>query len=91
MKTINAKQARENFSDILGSVYYGNESITIEKQGRPFVVIINPSDYNYYKSIARDRLFNTIEKIQKLNKRYSEDEVYDDVKTEVFKLRKNEK
>ncbi len=91
MKTINAKQARENFSDILGSVYYGNESITVEKQGRPFVVIINPNDYNYYKNIARERLFNTVKKIQTLNKQYNEDEIYDDVKAEVLKLRKNGK
>ncbi|MHB8362506.1 MAG: type II toxin-antitoxin system Phd/YefM family antitoxin [Patescibacteria group bacterium] len=90
MKTINAKQARENFPDLLDSVYYGNESITIEKQGRPFVVIISPDDYKYYKSITKDRLFNTISEMQKLNKRYSEDEVYNDVKDEVSKLRKNE-
>lgn len=66
-----AKEARDNFTDLLGSVYYGKESIVVEKQGRPFAVVINPDEYgNYmkYKEAAKERIFEIIEEIQAATK-----------------------
>jgi prevent-host-death family protein len=43
VRRVSAKQAREQFSDILGSVYYSKEAVVVEKQGRPFAVLISPT------------------------------------------------
>ena len=67
---ITAKEARDNFTDLLGTVYYGKESVVVEKQGRPFAIVINPDEYgNYikYKAAARKRILEIIEEIQVAN------------------------
>lgn len=44
-RRISAREARANFSDLLGLVYYNREPVIIEKKGRPFAVVINPEQY----------------------------------------------
>lgn len=66
-----AKEARDNFTDLLGTVYYGKESVVVEKKGRPFAVVVNPDEYgNYikYKAAAKKRIFEIIEEIQAANR-----------------------
>jgi len=65
-----AKEARDNFTDLLGTVYYGKESVVVEKKGRPFAVVVNPDEYgNYikYKEAAKKRILEIIEEIQAAN------------------------
>ena len=45
VKRMSAREARNNFADLLGSVYYSKEVVIVEKQGRPFAVVISPEDY----------------------------------------------
>jgi prevent-host-death family protein len=47
VRTISAKEARSEFSDLLGSVYYAKEAVIVEKQGRPVAVVISPEDYEW--------------------------------------------
>jgi len=35
---VNAKDARDNLSEILGRVRFGKEVVTIEKKGKPYAV-----------------------------------------------------
>lgn len=66
-----AKEARDNFTDLLGTVYYGKESVVVEKKGRPFAVVLNPDEYgNYikYKEAAKKRVLEIVEEIQTANK-----------------------
>lgn len=86
-----AKQARDNFTDLLGSVYYGKESIVVEKKGRPFVVVVNPDEYgNYikYKEAAKKRVLEIIEEIQTANKDKSYEEALKDTTEAVEETRK---
>ncbi len=39
MKTVTAKQARQNFSELLNEVYYGGVTILITRSGKPMVTI----------------------------------------------------
>ena len=48
VRRISAKEARNSFSDLIGSVYYSKEPVIVEKQGRPFVVVISPEDYERF-------------------------------------------
>ena len=90
-RRITAKEARDNFTDLLGTVYYGKEAVVVEKQGRPFAVVINPNEYENYqtfKQAARKRLLEIVEEIQAANKGVSYEEVLEDVTTEVEAVRK---
>ena len=89
-KRITAKEARDNLTDLLGAVYYGKEIIIVEKQGRPFAVVINPEEYEMYqnfKKAAKNRFFEIIEEIQKANKGKSFNKVYKDVTKAVEEVR----
>ncbi len=86
-----AKEARDNFTDLLGSVYYGKESVVVEKKGRPFAVVINPSEYENYQTLkqaARKRFLEIVEEIRAANKGKKFDDVYKDVTEIVKQVRK---
>lgn len=88
---MSAKDARDNFTDLLGSVYYGNESIVVEKKGRPFAVVINPSEYENYQTLkqaAKKRFLEIVEEIRAANKGKKFDDVYKDVTEIVKQVRK---
>lgn len=76
---VSSKQARDNFSDLLGRVRYADQVITIEKKGRPYGVIISPAEYERYKRIAKEQFFKSAQQIQKRNKKNSEKEILEDV------------
>lgn len=86
-KRMTAKEARDNFTDLLGAVYYGKEPVIVEKQGRPFAVVINPDEYSRYQKIAKEQFFKVAEEIQTKNVRFSEEEVLSDVTEVVEKVR----
>lgn len=91
IKTVTAKEARDNFTDILGMVYYGKEPVMVEKKGRPFAIVINPEEYDRYKEYkqtARKRVFEIIKEIRQANKGESFNKVYKDVTKIVEEVRK---
>lgn len=87
-KIISAKQARDNFTDLLGAVYYGKAQITVEKKGRAFAVVINPEEYERYQKMAKEQFFKVTGKIQARNSKYSEKEVLADITKAVWEIRK---
>lgn len=89
-KRMTAKEARDNFTDLLGAVYYGKEPVIVEKKGRPFAVVLSPEEYQQYenfKSAARKRVWEIVEEIQSKNKNASFSKVLEDVTAEVEKVR----
>lgn len=51
-KTVSVREARANFADILGEVFYGKQIITIKKKNRPFAVLINPEEFNRLRKLV---------------------------------------
>lgn len=88
-KTITAKEARDNFADLLGMVYYGKESVIVEKQGRPFAVVVNPEQYEKFKQIAKERFFEIVDGVQAKNKNASPKKVLKDVTGVVEEVRQD--
>lgn len=89
---VTAKQARDNFTDILGTVYYGKQPVIVERKGRPFAVVLNPEEYERYekyKEAAKKRIFEIIGEIQAANQGADYNEVLKDVTEEVEKVRKD--
>ncbi|MGI8420481.1 MAG: type II toxin-antitoxin system Phd/YefM family antitoxin [Candidatus Levyibacteriota bacterium] len=84
---VNVTQVRDNLSDILGRVKFGEEIVTVEKKGKPYAVIISPEQYEAYQKAAKEKLFSLVDKIQSRNTQYSEEEVMKDVTQVVEEVR----
>lgn len=87
-RRMTAKEARDNFADLLGAVYYGKEPVIVEKKGRPFAVVINPEEYLRYQKITKDKFFKTTKQIQMRNADFDEKEVLSDITRAVEDIRK---
>lgn len=44
MKTVTAKQARQNFSELLNEVSFGNKKILITRSGKPLVIMVSAKE-----------------------------------------------
>jgi len=86
-RRMSAKEARDNFTDLLGMVYYGREPVIVERKGRPFAVVINPEEYERYQEAARERLSRLIDEIRDQNRDRDPDEVLAEVTAEVEAVR----
>lgn len=86
-KKMTAKQARDNFTDLLGVVYYGKQSVIVEKKGRPFAVVISPDEYLRYKKAAKERFFELVDEIQTSSSDLDANQVLKDVTKAVEEVR----
>ena len=89
-RRISAKEARDNFGDLLGSVHYGGQPVIVEKKGKPFAVMISPEDFERLQELARERLFETVREIRETNKDADPDQVLRDVTEAVEAVRLEE-
>jgi len=89
-RRISAKEARDNFGDLLGSVHYGGQPVIVEKKGKPFAVVISPEDFEELQALARKRLFETIQEVRKANEGVDPDQVLADVTQAVEAVRQEE-
>ena len=86
VRRISAKEARNNFSDLIGSVYYNKEPVIVEKQGRPFAVVISPEDYErFIRDWEAD--FAVLDEIWAKNPDVSPEEAEADVAREIAAYR----
>lgn len=85
--TINVTQVRDNLSEILGRVKFGEEVVTIEKKGKPYAVIISPEEYKRYKDIAKKAFRTTVAKMQAKNAKTNAEEVLQDATKAVEQVR----
>ncbi|MBI2911101.1 MAG: type II toxin-antitoxin system Phd/YefM family antitoxin [Chloroflexi bacterium] len=85
-KTMSVREARANFSDLLGLVYYTKEPVIVERQGKPFAVVISPEQYETIRQEI-DSAWATIEKVQERNADQDPDEVLRDVTAVVEAVR----
>ena len=86
IQRISAANARNNFSDLLGKVYYGGKRFVISKLGKPYAVLINIDEYKKFDS-ARRYFFEKVDAVRKKNKNSSL-QVKKDVSAAVLEVRK---
>jgi prevent-host-death family protein len=86
---VSVTDARDNLSEILGRVKFGGETVTIEKKGKPFAVIVSPEQYEAFQKEARKRFGAIIRSIQSRNTMFSDEEILKDVAEEIEAVRKN--
>jgi prevent-host-death family protein len=87
VRRMSSKDARANFADLLGLVYYTKEPVIVEKKGKPVAVVVNPADFEEYKQLAKERFFQTVREIQERNSDEDPDEVLRDVTEAVEEVR----
>jgi prevent-host-death family protein len=66
VKRMSAKDARDRFSEVLGQVQYGKDTIIIEKQGKPVVAVIDMERYERFMK-AWDESFRVLDRIAARN------------------------
>jgi PHD/YefM family antitoxin component YafN of YafNO toxin-antitoxin module len=87
LNKVSVKEARDNFSDILGMVHYGNQSITIEKSGEPFAILINPLLWDEYKEFLREKARKVIDAIHERNKDVDPKKLEQDIDKAIAEVR----
>lgn len=83
---MSAREARANFSDLLGSVYYTKEPVIVEKKGRPFAVVISPEQYETLLK-EQERAWQIVDQVRERNAGKTPEEVERDVTAEVEAVR----
>ena len=76
VRRMSVQQARANFSDLIGQVYYTKEPVIVEKRGKVFAVVVSPEQYansEQGKGVAEMKEIMT--KIPSQPRRLSEDQV----------------
>ncbi|TAK30922.1 MAG: type II toxin-antitoxin system Phd/YefM family antitoxin [Chloroflexota bacterium] len=85
-KRMSARDARANFADLLGLVYYTKEAVIVEKKGKPVAVVISTEDYERLAK-EREQDWAVVEKVRERNADKDPDEVLCDVTAEVEAVR----
>ena len=85
-RRMSAREARANFSDLLGLVYYNRERVIIEKKGRPFAVVINPEQYEAIEK-KMEKAWATVDRIRERYADKDAEEVVRDVTAVVEEVR----
>jgi prevent-host-death family protein len=88
--TIGAREARAQFSDLLGRVHYRGETVIVERSGKPMVAVI-PIDL--YKQFIADReaRFEVIDRIHNRLPDRPEAEVEQDIAEAIAAVRAERK
>ena len=58
-----AREARNNFAHLLGSVHYGNEVVIIERSGKPMVAVIPVAMYDQWVA-EREARFHVLDRVR---------------------------
>lgn len=87
VKRISTQEARANFSELLGRVYYTNNPVIVERKGKPFAVVISPKQYEGLIK-QQEKAWEVVEQMQTRNQDKDPDEVLADITKVVEEVRK---
>ena len=83
---VGAREARSRFSDLIGSVRFGNEEVIVERSGKPMAAIIPIEVYNRLVAERRAR-FEVLDRIRSGLPDIPPEEIDKDVADAVSKVR----
>lgn len=86
LQTITTANARNNFANLLGEVYYGGKKYLIQKLGKPFAVLLNVEEYQKLEEL-RASLFKEISTNRNKNKNIPFRKVEADIEEAVTAVR----
>jgi prevent-host-death family protein len=86
VKRYSSRDARANFAELLGMVFYTKEPVIVEKKGKPYAVLISPEQFEAIEQAER-RTWQLIEQMRERNADMGPDEILADVTAEVEAVR----
>ena len=86
VKTMGAREARNNFSQLLGPVHFGGQVVIVERFGRPMVAIIPVEDYQQIIA-EREARFQVLDEIRRRLPDLPVEEVEQDVAEAIAAVR----
>lgn len=86
VKRYSSREARANFAELLGMVYYTKEPVIVEKKGKPYAVLISPEQYDAIEK-AEQRTWQLIDQLREQNADQDPDDILADVTAEVEAVR----
>jgi prevent-host-death family protein len=89
-KRLSVREARANFSDLIGAVYYTREPVIVEKKGKPVMVMISPDQYAGYEQYVKSRFNDAVGELRLRNVNKDPDEVYREVTAIVEEVRQQQ-
>jgi prevent-host-death family protein len=81
-----SRQARDNFSDLVGRVHYGSEIVILERSGKPMLAMI-PIDLYEQLMAEREIRFQVLDRIRSRLPDVTPDELAKDVAEAVTAVR----
>jgi prevent-host-death family protein len=92
VRKLSVREVRANLADLLNIVYYTNESVIVERKGKPVAVLVSPDQFarlpKEKTEKSDDELWATIERIRERNKDKDPEEVYREVTAIVEEVRR---
>jgi len=85
-KHVSAREARNRFADIMGSIRYGREEIIVERSGRPMAALIPVDTYERLVAERRTR-FEVLDQIRSQLHDVAPEEIEKDVAQTIDALR----
>lgn len=85
-KHVGAREARSKFSDLIGSVRYGNEEVILERSGKPMAAMIPIETYERLVTERRAR-FEVVDRIRSRLPDISPEKIDEDVINAVSRVR----
>ena len=85
-KKMSAKDARNKFADLLGSVNYGGEEVIVERSGRPVAAVIPVPVYERLVAERKAR-FEVIDRFRSYATEATAEVIESDVREAVAKVR----
>jgi prevent-host-death family protein len=83
---VGAKEARNRFADLLGSVHYGQQVVIVERSGRPMVAVIPVEMYERLMA-EREARFEVLDRVRERVPEVSPEEVEEDVAEAIAAVR----
>lgn len=82
-----AREARQRFSELLGRVHYGGDTVILESSGKPMAAVIPLKEYEKMMQ-EREADFAIVDKIRNSVPDYPEDEIDADIEEAIAYARK---
>ena len=86
VRTIGAREARNNLSQILGEVHFGGHEVIIERSGKPMVAVIGVDEYRRLVA-EREARFQVLDAIRRRLPNLPPEEVMQDVTEAIAAIR----
>ena len=85
-KHVGAKEARNKFADLIGSVRFGNEEVIVERSGKPMAAMIPVETYERLVAERRAR-FDVMDSIRSRLPNIPPEEIERDVAEAIARVR----